>query len=88
MASSYTIKHSPEFSALVAALPEEAWAELADVYRTLARGPLPGQSLLAVEPYSAVPNTYTVPFRGGLLVYLVPPGKRVVGMVDMVGVQS
>ena len=88
MVSSYTIKHSPEFSALVAALPEQAWAELADVYRTLARGPLPGQSLLAVEPYSAVPNTYTVPFRGGLLVYLVPPGKRVVGMVDMVGVQS
>ena len=76
MVSSYTIKHSPEFSALVAALPEQAWAELADVYRTLARGPLPGQSLLAVEPYSAVPNTYTVPFRGGLLVYLVPPGKR------------
>jgi hypothetical protein len=88
VASSYTIKHSPEFSALVAALPEQACAELADVYRTLARGPLPGQSLLAVEPYSAVPNTYTVPFRGGLLVYLVPPGKRVIGMVDMVGVQS
>jgi hypothetical protein len=41
-----------------------------------------------VEPYSAVPNTYTVPFRGGLLIYVVPPGKRVVGMVDMVGVQE
>jgi len=39
-----------------------------------------------VEPYSAVPNTYTVPFRGGLLIYVVPPGKNVVGMVDMVGV--
>jgi hypothetical protein len=87
VASSYTIKHSPEFSALVAALSEQARAELADVYRALARGPLPGQSLLAVEPYSAVPNTYTVPFRGGLLIYLVPPGKGVVGMVDMVGVQ-
>ena len=48
---------------------------------------LPGQSLLAVEPYSAVPNTYTVPFRGGLLIYVVPPSKRVVGMVDMVGIQ-
>jgi hypothetical protein len=34
-----------------------------------------------------VPNTYTVPFRDGLLIYVVPPGKRVVGMVDMVGVQ-
>jgi len=54
VASSFTIKHSPEFSALVAALPEQARAELGDEYRTLARGPLPGQSLLAVEPYSAV----------------------------------
>jgi hypothetical protein len=42
VASSYTIKHSPEISALVAALPEQARAELADEYRTLARGPLPG----------------------------------------------
>jgi hypothetical protein len=86
VASSYTIKHSPEFSQLVAALPQEAQAELAEVYRVLARGPLPGQSLLAVEPYSAIPNTYTVPFRGGLLIYVVPPGKNVVGIVDMVGV--
>ena len=88
MVSPYTIKHSPEFSELVAALSEQARAELAVAYRALARGPLPGQSLLAVEPYSAVPNTYTVPFRGGLLIYVVPPGKRVVGMVDMVGVKS
>ena len=54
MPSSYTIKHSPEFSALVAALSDLARTELADVDRALARGPLPGQSLLAVEPYSAV----------------------------------
>ena len=87
MAASYTIKHSLEFSQLVATLSQQARAELAAVYRALARGPLPGQSLLAVEPYSAVPNTYTVPFRGGLLIYVVPPGKRVVGMVDMVGVK-
>jgi hypothetical protein len=87
VAGSYTIRHSPEFSQLVAALSEQAQAELAAVYRPLVRGPLPGQSLLAVEPYSAVPNTYTVPFRGGLLIYVVPPGKRVVGMVDMAGVQ-
>jgi len=86
VAGSYTIRHSPEFSQLVAALSEQAQAELA-VYRALARGPLPGQSLLAVEPYSAVPNTYTVPFPGGLLIYVVPPGKRIVGMVDMVGVE-
>jgi hypothetical protein len=88
VAASYTIKHSPEFSQLVAALSERARAELADVYRALARGPLPGQSLLAVEPYSTVPNTYTVPFRGGLLIYVVPPGKRVVGMVDMIAVEQ
>jgi hypothetical protein len=87
VAASYTIKHSPEFSQLVAVLSEQAQAELAAVYRALARGPLPGQSLVAVEPYPAVPNTYTVPFRGGLLIYVVPPGKRTVGMVDMVGVQ-
>jgi hypothetical protein len=86
VAASYTIKHSPEFSQLVTTLSEQAQAELAAVYRTLTRGPLPGQSLLAVERYSAVPNTYTVPFRDGLLIYVVPPGKRVVGMVDMVGV--
>jgi len=87
VAASYTIKHSLEFSQLVATLSQQARAELAAVYRALARGPLPGQSLLAVEPYSAVPNTYTVSFRGGLLIYVVPPGKRVVGMVDMVGVK-
>jgi hypothetical protein len=28
-----------------------------------------------------------VPFRGGMLIYMVPPGKQVVGMVDMVGVE-
>jgi len=87
VAASYRIRHSPEFSQLVATLSEEVHAELASVYRALARGPLPRQSLLAVEPYSAVPNTYTVPFRGGLLIYVVPPGKRIVGIVDMVGVQ-
>ena len=54
---------------LVAALPQQAQAELANVYRALARGPLPGQPLLAVEPYLAVPTTYTVQFRGGLLIY-------------------
>jgi hypothetical protein len=88
VAASYTIRHSPELSQLVAALSEHAQAELADVCRALARGPLPGQSLLAVEPYSAVPNTYTVPFRGGLLIYVVPPGKRVVGMVGMIAVEQ
>jgi hypothetical protein len=40
-----------------------------------------------VEAYSAVPDTYTVPFRSGLLIYVVPPGKRVVGMVDMIAVE-
>jgi hypothetical protein len=88
VSSSYTIKRSPEFSQLVAALSEQAQTELADVYRALSRGPLPGQSLLAVEPYSAVPNTYTVPFRGGLFIYVVPLASGSSGMVDMVGVQE
>jgi hypothetical protein len=56
VASSYGIKHTPEFWALVAALSEQARAELAGVNRALARVPLPGQALLAVEPYSAVPE--------------------------------
>jgi hypothetical protein len=87
VAAPYAVRHSPEFSLLVADLSEAARAELAAVYRSLVHGPLPTQSVLAVEPYSAVPNAYTVPFRGGLIIYVVPPGKQVIGMVGMVGVE-
>jgi hypothetical protein len=44
--------------------------------------------LTCVEPYPGLPDTYTVPFRGGLLIHVVPPGRRVVGMVAMVGVEQ
>jgi hypothetical protein len=87
VAASYTIRHSPEFSQLVATLSEQAHAELATVYRALARGPLPGQSLLAIEPVLGGAEHLHPAVRGGLLIYVVPSGKRLVGMVDMVGVQ-
>ena len=60
---------------------------MAQLYRVLAEGPLPNQSLVRVEPYPGLPDTYTVPFEGGLLVYVVPPGTRVIGMVAMVGIE-
>lgn len=93
--ASYRVRQgpsSPSWSqrspSLVATLSEPGRVELAETYRALASGPLPGQSLLHVEPYPGLPDTYTVPFRGGLLVYVVPPGGRVVGMVAMVGVEQ
>jgi hypothetical protein len=85
--AAFRIRQGAEFSQLVAALSDSARSELAEIYRALASGPLPSQSLLHVEPYPGLPDTYTVPFRGGLLVYVVPPGKLVVGMVAMVGVE-
>jgi hypothetical protein len=41
-------------------------------------GPLPGQSSLAVQPHPWLPNTYTVPFLDGHLVYGVPPNKSLI----------
>ncbi len=40
-----------------------------------------GDTGLAIEPFGAVPNTYSVPFGAGLLVYVVPPQKQIVGLV-------
>jgi hypothetical protein len=55
------------------------------VYRALAGGPLPGESLLHVEPPPGAPNTYTVPFGdAGFLVYVVIEETRVVELVGMV----
>jgi hypothetical protein len=42
----------------------------------LAAGPLPGQSGLKVLPHPLLPNTYTVPFLGGHLVYAVFEGDE------------
>jgi hypothetical protein len=43
--------------------------------------PLPGQSALDVQPHPGLPNTYTVPFLNGQLVFAVPPDKGFVGML-------
>ncbi|MFL5795696.1 MAG: hypothetical protein ACJ77H_17125, partial [Actinomycetota bacterium] len=44
--------------------------------KKLAAGPLPGQSDLDVKPHPRLPNTYTVPFLGGHLVYAVFEGDE------------
>ena len=51
----------------------------------LAHGPLPGQSLLQVEPLPGAPDTYTVPFgAAGFLVYVVDHEHRTVELVGMI----
>jgi len=83
----YRIQETKEFSALVAGLSEEGRAALGELYVALARSPLPGESLLTIERYPLIPNAHTVPFRGGLLVYLVLTRRRVIGMLGMIGVE-
>jgi hypothetical protein len=51
---------------------------LAGLYGLLKVGPLPGESALVVQPHAWLPDTYTVPFLDGHLVYGVPPGKGVI----------
>jgi hypothetical protein len=60
----WRITQATWFGALVAALPDDTRRALADVYRVLSHGPLPGESLLQVEPLPGTPDTYTVPFAG------------------------
>lgn len=51
----------------------------------LSQGPLPGDSLLQVEPLPGAPDTYTVPFAGaGFLVYAVDQQRRTVELVGMI----
>ena len=57
----WRITQATSFGSLVAALPDDTRAALADVYRVLSQGPLPGDSLLQVEPLPDAPDTYTVP---------------------------
>lgn len=83
----YRLTQASGFSLLVAQLPEDVRKALADTYRVLAQGPLPGQSLLAVEPLpgTVAGNTYTVPFGGaGFLVYTVDERARVIELVGMI----
>jgi hypothetical protein len=55
----WRITQATSFGALVAALPDDPRKALADVYRVLSRGPLPGESVLQVEPLPGAPDTYT-----------------------------
>ena len=81
----WRITQATSFGALVTALPDDTRKVLADVYRVLSRGPLPGESLLQVEPLPGVPDTYTVPFAGaGFLVYVVDQQDRTVELVGMI----
>ncbi|HWD47292.1 MAG TPA: hypothetical protein VHM23_26875 [Actinomycetota bacterium] len=59
-------------------MPPAARTWLAALYGVLKLGPLPGESRLAVQPHAWLPNTYTVPFLDGHLIYGVPPGKDVI----------
>ena len=81
----WRITHAPSFRPLVAELPDEPRRALAGVYRVLSRGPLPGESVLQVEPLPGAADTYTVPFAGaGFLVYVVDQPRRAVELVGMI----
>ena len=81
----WRIVQTPEYARAVASLAPSSREALASLYRILAQGPLPVESLLAVMPYAAIPNAYSVPVGGqGLVVYLVLPAKRTVGLVGLI----
>ena len=81
----WRITRATSFGSLVAALPDDTRKALADEYRVLSQGPLPGDSLLHVEPLPGAPDTYTVPFAGaGFLVYAVDQQRRTVELVGMI----
>lgn len=81
----WRITHAPSFRSLAAELPDEIRQALADVYRVLSRGPLPGESVLQVEPLPGAQDTYTVPFAdAGFLVYVLDHPSRTVELVGMI----
>jgi hypothetical protein len=83
--ASWRITQATSFNSLVAALPDDTRVALADVYRVLSHGPLPGESVLQVEPLPGTPDTYTVPFASaGFLVYVVDQQRRTVELVGMI----
>jgi hypothetical protein len=87
VAARYAIIQTPQFTDQVAALSDAQRDELARLYETLMVAPLPGQSVLSVTPYPYIPGGYVVPFVDGLIVYVVQPRRRVIGMLDMIGVE-
>ena len=81
----YRLTQASGFSLLVAQLPDDVRKLLADVYRVLVQGPLPGESLVTVEPLPGAAKTYTVPFGGaGFLVYIVDEPAGVIELVGMI----
>ena len=51
----------------------------------LVQGPLPGGSVLAVEPLPGATDTFTIPFGGlGFLVYTVDEPAGVIELVGMI----
>ena len=82
----WRITQATSFGSLVAALPDDTRVALADVYRVLSQRPLPGESLLQVEPLPGAPDTYTAaPFAdAGFLVYAVDQQRRTVELVGMI----
>jgi len=87
VAARYGIIQTQQFTDLTEALSDAQLRELARLYETLMAAPLPGQSVLSVTPYPYIEGGYTVPFAGGLIVYVVQPRRRVIGMLDMIGVE-
>jgi hypothetical protein len=83
----YAIVQSPQFTEQVAALSDDQLRELAGLFRILMVAPLPGESVLSVTPDPYIPGGYIVPFAGGLVIYIVQPGRRVIGMLDIIGVE-
>jgi hypothetical protein len=63
--------HAPSSGRWPLNCPTRPRQALADIYQVFSQGPLPGESLLHVEPLPAAPHTYTVPFASaGFLVYV------------------
>lgn len=87
VAARYGIVQTQQFSDLVEALSDPQRRELAGLYEILMAAPLPGQSVLSITPYPFIEDGYVVPFAGGLIIYTVHPRHRVIGMLDMIGVE-
>jgi Regulator of chromosome condensation (RCC1) repeat/Family of unknown function (DUF6247) len=78
----YRLLQTPAFSTLITGLSDADQVSLAELTSRLASDPLPGgRSGFEIERFGSLPNTYSVPFGAGLLVYLVPPHQQIIGLV-------
>jgi hypothetical protein len=81
----WRITQATSFGALVAALPDDTRKALADVYRVLSHGPLPGESVLQVEPLPGGTGHLHRPLRWRRLPRLRGgPARRTVELVGMI----